>query len=166
MIVREAKGLKLFSPDGQFVRALGSQTDYSVGLAEDQNGLLVTINCNKGGEEVKVTEAGETDIFFINTEKDTVLKRIEMKYCLPEDDDDAVLSKMRLTRIHQHGDHLLAVDEGNHRVFLFHQEDGEDVVEIQSDFQFKVSSPELFVCVTVYLLCRPLRWWLIVMETI
>jgi len=128
VIVREARGLRLFSPGGQFVRSLGSQTDCSFGLAEDQNGLLITINCNKGREEVKVTEAGETDIFFINTEKDTVLKRIEMKYLI-EEDDDAVRSKMRLTHLHQHGEQLLVVDEGNHRVFLFHQENGEDVVE-------------------------------------
>ena len=143
--MREARGLRLFSPDGQFLRSLGSQTDCSIGLAEDQNGLLVTINCNKGMEEVKVTEAGETDIFFINIEKDTVLKRIEMKY-LTEEDDDAVRNRMRLTHLHQHGEHLLVVDEGNHRVFVFHEEDGEDVVEIlpadgsESLFQFKVKS--------------------------
>ena len=161
MIVREARGLRLFSPGGQFVRSLGSQTDCSFGLAEDQNGLLITTNCNKGREEIKVTEAGETDIFFINTEKDTVLKRIEMKYLI-EEDDDAVRSKMRLTHLHQHGEQLLVVDEGNHRVFLFHQENGEDVVEplpadiSQCVLRFKVrsltcclSSLQTHWCVTV-----------------
>ena len=53
---------------------------------------------------------------------------------------------MKLTHLHNHEEHLLVVDEGNHRVFLFHQEDGEDVVEILpaegigSDFEFKVLS--------------------------
>ena len=158
--------MKLFSPYGQFLRSLGSQTDCSVGLAEDQSGLLVTINCNKGvecnngvEEEVKVTEAGETDIFFINIEKDTVLKRIEMKY-LTEEDDDAVRDRMKLTHLHQHGEHLLVVDEGNHRVFLFHEEDGEDVVEIlpadgsEFIFQFKVRSFFLsLVCDTHCVTC-------------
>jgi len=141
VVVREANRLKLFSADGQLLRSLGSQTDCSVGLAEDQNGLLVTIN-NNSKELEEVTEAGETDIFFIDIEKDTVLKRIEMKY-LTEEDDDAVRDRMRLTHLHQHGEHLLVVDEGNHRVFLFHEEDGEDVVEIlptdgsESLLQFK-----------------------------
>ena len=160
MVVREARGLRLFSHDGQFLRSLGSQTDCSVGLAEDQSGLLVTINCNKGMmEKVKVTETGDTDIFFINTEKDTVLKRIEMKY-LTEEDDDAVRERMRLTHLHQHGEHLLVVDEGNHRVFLFHEEDGEDVVEIlpadgsEFIFQFKVRSFFLsLVCDTHCVTC-------------
>ena len=143
MVVREARGLRLFSADGQFLRSLGSQTDCSVGLAEDQNGLLVTINCNKGMEKVGVTEAGETDIFFIDIEKDIVLKRIEMKY-LTEEDDDAVRSKMQLTHLHQHGEHLLVVDEGNHRGFLFHQEDGEDVAEI-GVLEFKVLSLPCFL---------------------
>ena len=165
VVVREARGLRLYSPDGQFLRTLGSQTDSSAGLAEDKNGMLITINCNMGMEKVKVTEAGETNIFFIDLEKDTVLKRIEMKY-LTEEDDDAVKNKMKLTHLHNHEEHLLVVDEGNHRVFLFHQEDGEDVVEILpaegigSDFEFKVLS---LCCFLLELLCR---WWLIVTETI
>ena len=138
MVVREARGLRLFSADGQFLRSLGSQTDCSIGLAEDQNGLLVTINCNKGMEKVEVTEAGETDIFFIDIEKDKVLKRIEMRD-LTLEDDNAVRSKMQVTHLHQHGEHLLVVDEGNHRGFLFHQEDGEDVAEI-GVLEFKVLS--------------------------
>ena len=165
--------MKLFSPYGQFLRSLGSQTDCSVGLAEDQNGLLVTINCNRGVMEgVKVTEAGETDIFFINIEKDTVLKRIEMK-CLTEKDDNAVRERMRLTHLHQHGEHLLLVDEGNHRVYLFHGKDCEDVEILTADdseslFQLKVRSIASLwgVIHIVYLLFRLLRWWQTLMETI
>ena len=158
MVIREARGLRLFSPDGKFLRPLGSQTDCSAGLAEDQNGMLVTINCNKGMEKVEVTEAGETNIFFIDLEKDTVLKRIEMKY-LTEEDDDAVRSKMKLTHLHQHGEHLLVVDEGNHRVFLFHQEDGEDVVEIlpadgsESVLGLKVCSFPCFLLEDLFWMC-------------
>ena len=155
--------MRLFSADGQFLRSLGSQTDCSIGLAEDQNGLLVTINCNKGMEKVEVTEAGETDIFFIDIEKDKVLKRIEMRD-LTLEDDNAVRSKMQVTHLHQHGEHLLVVDEGNHRGFVYHQEDGEDVAKM-GVLVFKVLSfllpPKLPV-----LLCRILRWWLIVTETI
>lgn len=128
-MVREARGLKLFSPNGQFLRSLGSRTDVSVGLAEDQNGLLVTANCNMGLEKVKVTEAGETDIFFIDVEEDAVVKRVEMKY-LTEEDSASVRDRMRLTHLHQHGGHLLVMDRGNRRVFIFLQEDGEEVVEI------------------------------------
>ena len=151
MVVREARGLRLFSADGQFLRSLGGQTDCSVGLAEDQNGLLVTINCNKGMEKVKVTEAGETDIFFIDTEKDIVLKRMEMKH-LTEDYDDAMKSKMKLTHLHQHGEHLLVVDEGNYRGFLLHQEDGEDVVEI-GVLEFKVLSLPCFLLDYLFWIC-------------
>ena len=155
--------MRLFSTDGQFLRSLGSQTDCSVGLAEDQNGLLVTINCNKGMEKVKVTDAGETDIFFIDIEKDIVLKRMEMKY-LTEADDDAARSKMQLRHLHQQGEHLLVVDEGNRRGFLLHQEDGEDVVEIV-DLECKVLYLPCFLLDCV-LLCRVLRWWPIVTGTI
>ena len=129
MVIRDSKGLTLFSADGEVVRRLGSQTDHSVGMAEDQSGLLVTINKNNGLKKMKVTDAGETDIFFIDPERDVVLKRVEMSF-LVEEEEDAVKKHMRLSDLYQHGERLLAFDEGNRRVFSFHQEDGEDVVEI------------------------------------
>ena len=49
-------------------------------MAEDQSGLLVTINKNNGLKKMKVTEAGETDIFFIDPERDVVLKRVESPF--------------------------------------------------------------------------------------
>jgi len=129
VVIRDPKGLTLFSADGEVVRRLGSQTDHSVGMAEDQSGLLVTINKNNGLKKMKVTDAGETDIFFIDPERDVVLKRVEMSF-LVEEEEDAVKKHMRLSDLYQHGERLLAFDEGNRRVFSFHQEDGEDVVEI------------------------------------
>ena len=128
MVIRDSKELTLFSADGEVVGRLGSQADHSVGMAEDQSGLLVTINKNNGLKKMKVTEAGETDIFFIDPERDVVLKRVEMSFLVEE--EDAMKRRMRLADLHQHGERLLVFDEGNRRVFSFHQEDGEDVVEI------------------------------------
>ena len=98
-------------------------------MSEDQSGLLVTINKNNGLKKMKVTEAGETDIFFIDPERDVVLKRVEMSF-LVQEEEDAMKRRMILADLHQLGERLLVFDEGNRRVFSFLKEDGEDAVEI------------------------------------
>ena len=128
-MIRDSKGLTLYSGDGEVVRRLGSQADHSVGMAEDQSGLVVTINKNNGLKKMKVTEAGETDIFFIDPERDVVLKRVEMSF-LVQEEEDAMKRRMILADLHQLGERLLVFDEGNRRVFSFLKEDGEDAVEI------------------------------------
>ena len=92
--VRDELGIQLFGATGEFLKSLGRDTDRCFGLAEDEEGRLVTINCNEGGEMAKghVTEPGQTDVFFIDVGKDKVVKRMEL-----EDVVEAQKSKCRFS---------------------------------------------------------------------
>ena len=77
--VRDELGIQLFGAAGEFLKSLGRDTDRCFGLAEDEEGRLVTINCNEEEETVNVTRPGQTDVFFIDVAKDKVVKRMELE---------------------------------------------------------------------------------------
>ena len=73
--VRDELGIQLFGATGEFLKSLGRDTDRCFGLAEDEEGRLVTINCNEGGVTRHVTAPGQCDVFFIDVAEDKVVKR-------------------------------------------------------------------------------------------
>ena len=82
--VRDELGIQLFGATGEFLKSLGRDTDRCFGLAEDEEGRLVTINWNEGGKAAHVTRPGQTDVFFIDVGKDKVVKRMELEDVVKE----------------------------------------------------------------------------------
>jgi len=81
VLVRDDRGIQLFGRDLQFVKTIAEDwIDHCFGLAEDDEGRIITINNNpcKGDSKVKITAPNTTDVFFIDKVSDRVLKRIEM----------------------------------------------------------------------------------------
>merc|ERR1719209_537726 len=81
LVVRDERGLQLFGAHLLFVKSVAEKwIDHCYGLAEDDEGKIVTINHNPGGEDstAKITAPNTTDVFFIDKNSDKVLKRIEM----------------------------------------------------------------------------------------
>jgi len=83
--VRDDFGIQVFSQEGDYLCSCGSnKIDKCFGLAEDDQGRLVTLNWSnprgsgngKGGGGL--TSKGETDVFFINVKDGQVVKRIEL----------------------------------------------------------------------------------------
>ena len=89
VVVRDELGLQLFAEDGKFLRNLGLQIDRCFGLAEDE-GRLVTINCNEGQERRHVTAPGQTDIFYLDVASDKIVKRVELEDIIaPEEKENS-----------------------------------------------------------------------------
>ena len=80
-MVRDERGLQLFGTHLEFVKCVAENwIDHCFGLAEDDEGKIVTINHNPSSEDstTKITAPNTTDVFFIDKISDRVLKRIEM----------------------------------------------------------------------------------------
>jgi len=81
LVVRDERGLQLFGTQLKFVKCVAEKwIDHCFGLAEDDEGKIVTINHNPSSEDstTKITAPNTTDVFFIDKISDRVLKRIEM----------------------------------------------------------------------------------------
>jgi len=81
LVVRDDRGIQLFGPDLQFIKFVAEESiDRCFGLAEDDEGRIVTINQkpSSGGGVVKITAVNNTDVFFIDKMTNKVVKRIEM----------------------------------------------------------------------------------------
>merc|ERR1712129_44932 len=79
--VRDERGIQLFDGHLQFVQFVAEEwIDRCFGLAEDDEGRIITINYNANSVEslVKITSSSCTDVFFIDVASNKVIKRIEM----------------------------------------------------------------------------------------
>merc|ERR1712096_524224 len=78
--VRDERGIQLFGRNLEFIMFLAEEViDRCYGLAEDDDGKIITINCNTVvGGIVKLTMPGNTDVFFIDRGSNRVVKRVEM----------------------------------------------------------------------------------------
>ena len=157
VVVRDEQGLQLFSRAGLFLRHLGRETDSCFGLAEDEEGRLITINVNEGGITRHVTSPEQCDIFFIDISEDKVVKRIELIDVIEPEEKE--WSKFRYSEplathrmysycrsLAYHSGKLYLVDQGMHRIFLFYTEDdGEETALVFGEpgsgpLQFKVNN--------------------------
>jgi hypothetical protein len=91
-VVRDDASIQFFTVEGNYIRALDTtHINKCYGMTEDETGLLVTINENKGTawrrgkgkkEESKIadegTAIGETDLLFFDVETGHLVKRMEM----------------------------------------------------------------------------------------
>jgi len=91
-VVRDDASIQFFTAEGMYVRSLDTtHINKCYGMTEDEEGLLVTINENKGTawrrgkgkkEEMKVADGGtmigETDLLFFDVETGQLVKRMEM----------------------------------------------------------------------------------------
>ena len=79
VVVRDERRLQLFGAHLQYVKSVADEwIDHCFGLAEDDEGNIITINHNPNCEDSKITAANSTDVFFIDKVSDKVPKRIEM----------------------------------------------------------------------------------------
>jgi len=81
LVVRDDRGIQLFGSDLQFIKFVAEEwIDRCFGLAEDDEGRIITINQKPSscGSVVKITAANNTDVFFIDKMTNKVVKRIEM----------------------------------------------------------------------------------------
>ena len=83
LVVRDDRGIQLFGSDLQFIEYVAEESiDLCYGLAEDDEGRIITINQNpssySGGCGGKITAVNTTDVFFIDKMTNSVVKRIEM----------------------------------------------------------------------------------------
>merc|ERR1719244_885552 len=81
LVVRDDRGIQLFGSDLQFIKFVAEEwIDRCFGLAEDDEGRIITINQKPSscGSVVKITSANNTDVFFIDKMTNKVVKRIEM----------------------------------------------------------------------------------------
>ena len=86
LAVAHAEGVAFFSQECEFLRNLDNVGGSCFGLAEDGEGHLLTISVNIGSEKAGLTEPGMTDVFFIDTSKDKVVKRIELVDVIEEEE--------------------------------------------------------------------------------
>ena len=95
-------------------------------LAEDDEGRIITINCNTVDEgRVNITLSNSTDVFFIDKISNKVIKRIEMVDLI----EDAVLELQNLQAdmsacrfLSYHNKKLYVVDLGLDCVFILNKD--------------------------------------------
>ena len=74
-VVRDELGIQMFQAQGMFIKNLGeSFLNSCYGLAEDELGRIVTINC-KTGRGADLTDLGQTDVVYIDRESGDFVKR-------------------------------------------------------------------------------------------
>jgi len=115
--VRDQLTVRCYDRVGRFQRRLDPTfLDRFYGLAEDNEGRLVTINENKGGrvrERSDGTRAGESDLLFFNLSTGSLVKRVELADVIA----DKEKSKCRfLTR--GFSGSLVITDLGMDRVYI------------------------------------------------
>jgi len=120
IVVRDAKGIQLFTQEGKFVRTLGvtSQNCY-YGLAEDSQGNVLTINYRDAAKPSGVgttTTAGATDVFGLHEEGE-LCRQIELEDLVEE--EEKVRSKCRHLGFSK--GQVFISDIGLHRVFIINE---------------------------------------------
>ena len=124
-VVRDDRGIQLFSVNLEFVKFVAEDwIDRCFGLAEDDEGRIITINCNSNTVDesrVKITLSNNTDVFFIDKISNKVVKRIEMVDLI----EDAVVELQNLQAemsacrfLSYHNKKLYVVDLGLDCVFI------------------------------------------------
>ena len=86
LAVAHEEGVAFFSQECEFLRNLDKVGGSCYGLAEDGEGHLLTISVNMGSEKAGRTEPGMTDVIYIDTSKDKVVKRIELVDVIQEEE--------------------------------------------------------------------------------
>jgi len=115
--VRDQLTVRCYDRVGRFQRRLDPTfLDRFYGLAEDNEGRLVTINENKGGrvrEKNDGTRAGESDLLFFNLSTGSLVKRVELADVIA----DKEKSKCRFLTRGLNGS-LVITDLGMDRVYI------------------------------------------------
>merc|ERR1740137_93525 len=125
--VRDERGIQLFDGHLQFVQFVAEEwIDRCFGLAEDDEGRIITINCNANCVEslVKITNSGCTDVFFIDVASNKVIKRIEM-VDLIEDSVELLKIQPEMSAcrfLAYHSNKLYVVDMGLDCVFILNKD--------------------------------------------
>ena len=88
LAVAHAEGVAFFSQECEFLSYLDNIGGSCYGLAEDGEGHLLTISVNMGSEKAGLTEPGMTDVIYIDTSKDKVVKRIELVDVIQEEEEE------------------------------------------------------------------------------
>ena len=152
LAVAHAEGVTFFSQGGEFLRNLGKVGVSCYGLAEDGEGHLLTICVNMRSEKAGLTDPGMTDVLFIDTSKDKVVKRIELVDVIQE--EERMETKCRFDpkaacyyftsdyrSIAYYNGKIFVGDQGKNRIFVL--DDTRDVETVgetgNSRLQFKVS---------------------------
>ena len=86
LAVAHAEGVAFFSQECEFLRNFDKVGGNCYGLAEDEEGHLLTICVNMGSKKAGLTEPGMTDVIYIDTFKDKVVKRIELVDVIQEEE--------------------------------------------------------------------------------
>eukprot|EP00092_Neocalanus_flemingeri_P022721 GFUD01024641.1.p1 GENE.GFUD01024641.1~~GFUD01024641.1.p1 ORF type:complete len:831 (-),score=247.59 GFUD01024641.1:158-2524(-) len=126
-VVRDELGIQLFGEKGKFIKYLGEHfINRCYGLAEDEFGRVITINCNVGsGGAGDLTDLGQTDIFYVDTSSGAVVKRVEMIDIVGEAKD-----KSACRFLTYHKEKLYVVDMGLDCVYVLFLKDGEEQAEV------------------------------------
>jgi len=126
-VVRDELGIQMFGEKGNFLKNLGMEfINRFYGLAEDEHGRVVTINSNTGvGGCGKLTEVGETDLLYIDTNTGSVVKRVELIDIVGDGKDKSACRF--LTCVNRR---LYIVDMGLDCVYVLFQKDGEEQADV------------------------------------
>jgi len=125
-VIRDELGIQMFGEQGNFLKQLGKEfINRYFGLAEDDHGRVVTINSNTGVGCGKLTEFGETDLFYIDTTSGSVVKRVELIDIVG--DGKAKSACRFLACVNRK---LYIVDMGLDCVYVLFQKDGEEQADV------------------------------------
>ena len=137
-VIRDEIGIQMFGEQGNFLRQLGKESiNKYYGLAEDECGRVVTINSNTGMGRGKLTEVGETDLFYIDTTTGGVVKRVELIDIVGEKKSNSACRFLSFSN-----KKLFIADIGLDCVYVLVQKDGEEKATVfgssgSSDGQFR-----------------------------
>jgi hypothetical protein len=122
-VVRDELGIQMFGEQSNFIKNLGVNfINRCYGLAEDGLGRVITINCNSGvGGQGRLTEPGETDVFYIDTVSGAVIKRVELIDIVGEEKFKSACRFFTYAK-----EKLYVVDMGLDCVYVLFLKDGEE----------------------------------------
>ena len=128
VVVRDCKGLQLFSEERKFLGMIGEEhCNKYYGLAEDGAGNIVTINTNASAEEGRgtTTERKQTDLFYFD-QTGHLVKIFELRNLV--NDEVRVRSMCRYLGYVQ--DKMFVVDMGLNSVYCIHMQHGHEETKI------------------------------------
>merc|ERR1719427_634813 len=127
-VVRDELGIQMFEAQGKFIKNLGENfVNRCYGLAEDELGRIITINCNTGaGGGGDLTDLGHTDVFYIDRESGDVVKRVELIDIVEE--EGRPQSACRFLTYSK--EKLYVVDMGLDCVYVLLLKDGDEQAEV------------------------------------
>ena len=133
VVVRDHIGLQLFDEEHRFQTTIGEEhCNRYYGLAEDNQGRIITINTNASLREPgkgSTTKRGHTDIFYFTKAGDLVYT-VSLA--------DIVMEEMRPKSMCRYLDYsenkLLVVDMGLNCIYSLFHKDGEEVAAVCGDF--------------------------------